>query len=186
MMTILIAGGTLLFVILIWFVFFTNNNLEDDGTLSSIVDFEMPKLYGEKGGAFNLFKRKSGSLDESQAVKSLRGEMLGKKKSLSDLEQEIGDVQDIRTARASARINLENKRTKCMNMADEVLQLQDKLGIPPDEAFDDNIENMDLADLDLRMTELSHVLRLLQREVDHQDAEKMKERLRRKQDEVTE
>ena len=112
--------------------------------------------------------------------------MLGKKKSLSSLEQEISDVQDIRNARTAARRELENKRTKCMNMADEVLQLQDKLGIPPDEAFDDNIENMDSADLDLRMVELSHVLRLLRREVDHQDAEKMKERLRRKQEEVTE
>ena len=185
-MTIIIIGGTIFLVILIWFVFFTNNDLEEDGGLSSIVDFEMPKLFGERGGGFNIFKRKSDSLDESQVVKSLRGEMLGKRKSLSDLEQEIGDVEDIRKARAVARIDLENKRTKCMNMADEVLQLQDKLGIPPDEAFDDNIENMDLADLDLRMTELSHVLRLLQREVDHQDAEKMKERLRRKQDEVTE
>ena len=112
--------------------------------------------------------------------------MLGKKKSLSSLEQEISDVQDIRNARTAARRELENKRTKCMGMADEVLQLQDKLGIPPDEAFDDNIENMDSADLDLRMVELSHVLRLLRREVDHQDAEKMKERLRRKQEEVTE
>ena len=112
--------------------------------------------------------------------------MLGKRKSLTSLEQEIGDVQLIRNARTAARRELEEKRTKCMNMADEVLQLQDKLGIPPDEAFDDNIENMDLVDLDLRMTELSHVLRLLRREVDHQDAEKMKERLRRKQEEVTE
>jgi len=185
--TIIIIGVTLFLVILIWFVFFTDNDLEDDGSLSSIVDFEMPKLFGEKESGFSLFGRRNKSkLDESENIKSLRGEMLGKKKSLTELEQEIGDVQDIRQARASARIDLENKRTKCMNMADEVLQLQDKLGIPPDESFDDNIENMDLVDLDLRMTELSHVLRLLKREVDHQDAEKMKERLRRKQDEVTE
>ena len=186
MMTIIIIGGGLFLLILIWFVFFTNNDLEDDGGLSSIVNFDMPKLFGEGEDRFSLFKRKSEKFNESENIKSLRGEMLGKKKSLSTLEQEIGDVQDIRNARNTARIELENKRTKCMGMADEVLQLQDKLGIPPDESFDDNIENMDLASLDLRMIELSHVLRLLQREVDHQDAEKMKERLRRKQDEVTE
>lgn len=186
MMTIIIIGVTIFLLILIWFVFFTNNDLEDDGGLSSIVNFEMPKLFGEEQDRFSLFRTKSKKLDESENIKSLRGEMLGKKKSLSSLEQEIGDVQDIRNARAAARIGLENKRSKCMGMADEVLQLQDKLGIPPDESFDDNIENMDLVSLDLRMTELSHVLRLLQREVDHQDAEKMKERLRRKQDEVTE
>jgi len=186
MMTIIIIGGCLFLLVLIWFVFFTNNDLEDDGGLSSVINFDMPKLFGEGEDRFSLFKRKSGKLNESENIKSLRGEMLGKKKSLSTLEQEIGDVQDIRNARTTARIELENKREKCMGMADEVLQLQDKLGIPPDESFDDNIENMDLASLDLRMIELSHVLRLLQREVDHQDAEKMKARLRRKQDEVTE
>ena len=158
--------------------------MEDDD-LSSIVNFEMPKLFGERGAKKGFFKKK-GFLDESQNVKSLRGEMLGKKQVISSLEQELGDVQDIRFARDVARKELEEKRIKCMNMVDEVLELQDKLGIPPDESFDDNIENMDSATLDLRMTELSHVLRLLRREVDHQDAEKMKERLRRKQDEVTE
>ena len=160
--------------------------VEDDG-LSSIVNFEMPKLFKQEDEKMGFWSsRKASKQDESESLKSLRGEMLGKKKSLSSLEQEISDVQDIRNARTAARRELENKRTKCMNMADEVLQLQDKLGIPPDEAFDDNIENMDSADLDLRMVELSHVLRLLRREVDHQDAEKMKERLRRKQEEVTE
>ena len=187
MVTLIIVGVTIFLVILIWFVFFTNNELDGDDGLSSIVDFQMPKLFAEKEkGFFGSFRRKKSKDEESENIKSLRGEMLGKRKSLTSLEQEIGDVQLIRNARTAARRELEEKRTKCMNMADEVLQIQDKLGIPPDEAFDDNIENMDLVDLDLRMTELSHVLRLLRREVDHQDAEKMKERLRRKQEEVTE
>ena len=188
MTTIIIIGVTIFLVILIWFVFFTNNELEGDDGLSSIVDFQMPKLFGEnkEKGFLAGFRNRKSSNNESENIKSLRGEMMGKKKSLSTLEQEIGDVQEIRNARTAVRRELENKRTKCMNMADEVLQLQDKLGIPPDEAFDDNIENMDSADLDLRMVELSHVLRLLRREVDHQDAEKMKERLRRKQEEVIE
>ena len=129
--------------------------MEDDD-LSSIVNFEMPKLFGERGAKKGFFKKK-GFLDESQNVKSLRGEMLGKKQVISSLEQELGDVQDIRFARDVARKELEEKRIKCMNMVDEVLELQDKLGIPPDESFDDNIENMDSATLDLRMTELSHV-----------------------------
>jgi hypothetical protein len=184
MIEIIIIVSTIFLMILIWFVFFAKNDLEDDG-LSSIVNFEMPKLFGE-GGAKKGFFRKRGFVDESENVKSLRGEMLGKKQVVSSLEQELGDVQDIRFAREVARRGLEDKRIKCMNMVDEVLELQDKLGIPPDESFDDNIENMDSATLDLRMTELSHVLRLLRREVDHQDSEKMKERLRRKQDEVTE
>ena len=181
---IIIIISTIFLMILIWFVFFTNNDMEEDG-LSSIVNFEMPKLFGE-GSAKKGFFKKKGFIDESENVKSLRGEMLGKKQVVSSLEQELGDVQDIRFAREVARKGLEDKRVKCMNMVDEVLELQDKLGIPPDESFDDNIENMDSATLDLRMTELSHVLRLLRREVDHQDAEKMKERLRRKQDEVVE
>ena len=187
MMTVIIIVATILLMILIWFVFFTNNDMVEDDGLSSIVNFEMPKLFKQEDEKMGFWSsRKASKQDESESLKSLRGEMLGKKKSLSSLEQEISDVQDIRNARTAARRELENKRTKCMNMADEVLQLQDKLGIPPDEAFDDNIENMDSADLDLRMVELSHVLRLLRREVDHQDAEKMKERLRRKQEEVTE
>ena len=188
MMTIIIIVATILLMVLIWFVFFTNNDMVEDDGLSSIVNFEMPKLFKQEEEKLGFWsgRKSSKKLDESESVKSLRGEMLGKKQNLSSLEQEISDVQDIRNARAAARRALENKRTKCMDMADEVLQLQDKLGIPPDEAFDDNIENMDSADLDLRMVELSHVLRLLRREVDHQDAEKMKERLRRKQDEVTE
>ena len=73
MTTILIIGATLFLVILIWFVFFTNNDLEDDGRLSSIVDFEMPKLYGEKEGGFSLFGRRNKSkLDESENIKSIR------------------------------------------------------------------------------------------------------------------
>ena len=187
MMTVIIIVATILLMVLIWFVFFTNNDMVEDDGLSSIVNFEMPKLFKQEDEKLGFWSsRKASKQNESESLKSLRGEMLGKKKSLSSLEQEISDVQDIRNARTAARRELENKRTKCMNMADEVLQLQDKLGIPPDEAFDDNIENMDSADLDLRMVELSHVLRLLRREVDHQDAEKMKERLRRKQEEVTE
>ena len=187
MMTVIIIVATILLMVLIWFVFFTNNDMVEDDGLSSIVNFEMPKLFKQEDEKLGFWSsRKASKQNESESLKSLRGEMLGKKKSLSSLEQEISDVQDIRNARTAARRELENKRTKCMGMADEVLQLQDKLGIPPDEAFDDNIENMDSADLDLRMVELSHVLRLLRREVDHQDAEKMKERLRRKQEEVTE
>ena len=187
MMTVIIIIATILLMVLIWFVFFTNNDMVEDDGLSSIVNFEMPKLFKQEDEKLGFWSsRKASKQSESESLKSLRGEMLGKKKSLSSLEQEISDVQDIRNARTAARRELENKRTKCMGMADEVLQLQDKLGIPPDEAFDDNIENMDSADLDLRMVELSHVLRLLRREVDHQDAEKMKDRLRRKQEEVTE
>ena len=187
MMTVIIIVATILLMVLIWFVFFTNNDMVEDDGLSSIVNFEMPKLFKQEDEKLGFWSsRKASKQNESESLKSLRGEMLGKKKSLSSLEQEISDVQDIRNARTAARRELENKRTKCMGMADEVLQLQDKLGIPPDEAFDDNIENMVSADLDLRMVELSHVLRLLRREVDHQDAEKMKERLRRKQEEVTE
>ena len=187
MMTVIIIVATILLMVLIWFVFFTNNDMVEDDGLSSIVNFEMPKLFKQEDEKLGFWSsRKASKQNESESLKSLRGEMLGKKKSLSSLEQEISDVQDIRNARTAARRDLENKRTKCMGMADEVLQLQDKLGIPPDEAFDDNIENMDSADLDLRMVELSHVLRLLRREVDHQDAEKMKDRLRRKQEEVTE
>ena len=185
MMDIIIIVATILLMILIWFVFFSKDELMDDDGLSTVVNFEMPKLFDKKGGK-GLFNKKGKKFDESESVKSLRGEMFAKKQSLSTLEQELGDVEEIRIARKVARSQLEDKRNECMNMVDEVLELQDKLGIPPDESFDDNIENMDLASLDLRMTELSHVLRLLRREVDHQDAEKMKERLRRKQDEVTE
>ena len=140
MMTVIIIVATILLMVLIWFVFFTNNDMVEDDGLSSIVNFEMPKLFKQEDEKLGFWSsRKASKQSESESLKSLRGEMLGKKKSLSSLEQEISDVQDIRNARTAARRDLENKRTKCMGMADEVLQLQDKLGIPPDEAFDDNI-----------------------------------------------
>ena len=56
MMVVIIIVATILLMILIWFVFFTNNDMVEDDGLSSIVNFEMPKLFkqeDEKMG-FNL------------------------------------------------------------------------------------------------------------------------------------
>ena len=77
-------------MVLIWFVFFTNNDMAEDDGLSSIVNFEMPKLFKQEDEKLGFWSsRKASKQSESESLKSLRGEMLGKKKSLSSLEQEI-------------------------------------------------------------------------------------------------